>query len=494
MRREDSPWYAAGFTREWWEEADDVTRFNFLESLSDWEIENFYKDWRVWARDKQLSPEGKWKTWLLLAGRGFGKTRTGVEFVKDEVMSGRARRIALIGQGESDIREVIVEGESGILSVSSAEDRPEYQPSLKRLVWPNGAIAYAYSAEDPEALRGPQFDLAIFDEPMAVPAEKRQKTIMNLRMGLRLGRHPRLVYTTTPKPHRWLTDELNKAQRYAHLPVEERAYVVTRGSTLENRANLPEAFFEAIMDDYDGTTIGRQEIYAEVLGTEEGALWTYELLQRQRFLCDETDDGEWPTQLLVAFANSCQRVIVAVDPNMSSASKTAHAAGIIVMGKRDGRIYVIADRSVKGGPAVWAAQVDKAVKDFDADEVVAEVNQGGDMVSMTLRTYGVNIPIRQVRATRGKQRRAEPVATAYERGDVFHLQPVGTTDKPGPFFKLETQMCGLHDAFDPTGEDFDRADALVWGVTRLGVRKSRSLSGSNSFGIMTMESLSGQNG
>jgi phage terminase large subunit-like protein len=494
MRREDSAWFTNGFTRAWWAAAEDHERRTFLESLSEYELESFFNDWRIWARDKQLAPEGIWTTWLLLAGRGFGKTRTSVEFVKDEVAQARSGRIAIVGQGESDIREVLIEGPSGFLATALSDFRPVYQPSVGsgRLVWPNGAIGYTYSAADPESLRGPEFDLGIFDEPMAVPAEARQKTVSNLKFGLRrsVGARPRMVYTTTPRPHRWLTDELAKAAKYEHLPTEKRRYVTTRGSTLENRSNLPSSFFESIMDDYDGTSLGRQEIYAEILGTEEGALWTPELLNACRMVCPETVDGEWPTQLLVAFANSCERVIVSVDPNMSSASKTAHAAGIMVMGLRDRKVYIIADRTVRGGPAVWAAAVNRAVEDFDADEVVAEINQGGDMVKMVLRAHGVSANVHTVRASRGKQRRAEPVATCYERGDVIHLQPVGSTDKPGPFLRLETQMCALHDAFDPTGEDFDRCDALVWGVTRLAVRRLHRLGSTGRMGIMTMDSLS----
>jgi phage terminase large subunit-like protein len=495
MKRADSPWWAAGYTAQWWEGLTKYQRTSFLDALDPAELESFFRDWRIWARDNQLTPEGIWETWLLLMGRGTGKTRTAVEAIKDDVRAGRASRIALVGQGDADIREVMLEGESGFLSTADSDFRPTYQPSVGsgRLVWPNGAIGFTYSAADPESLRGPQFDLGWFDEPMAVPAEARQKTVSNLRFGLRLGRHPRMIFSTTPKPHRWLTDEIQKAARFAHLPMEQRRYVLTKGSTLENRANLPASFFRAIMDDYGTSTLGKQEIYAEIIGTEEGALWTPQLLDQQRLLCPETLDakelpGEWPSQLLKAFADTCDRIVVSVDPNLSATSKIAHAAGIVVMGIRGGIIYVLADRTTKGGPHQWARAAVRAAIEFGADEIVAEKNQGGEMVRIVLRAAIAEfpdvstIPVHLVHASKGKQARAEPVSTAYERGQVYHLGPVGNTDNPGPLFLLESQMCSLHDAFDPTGEDFDRCDAMVWGATRLGVRNRARFSAGRSLG------------
>lgn len=483
MRRLDSPWYAAGFTAAWWDVLDREDRELFLDSLDDAEVESFFKDWRVWARDKQLAPEGIWTTWLLLMGRGAGKTRTGVEYWKDQVESGKIERLALVGQGEDDIREVMIEGPSGFLKCASPGMRPEFRPSVGsgRLIWPNGAMAYVYSAADPESLRGPEFEGAWFDEPMAVPAENRAKTVSNLKLGLRSGQRPRLIYTTTPKPHRWLREEVAKAHRAAkdkitgaEVPVALRRYILTKGSTKENAANLAESYLEGILDDYDNTNLGRQEIYAEILGDEEGALWTPEVLDKHRINgpADPTDRLLW----LQEWAVTCDKVVVAVDPNMSSTSKTAHAAGVVVIGKRGMERFVLEDRSCKGGPAHWARAAVAAYVDFDADEVVAEVNQGGEMVRMVIQqeaqAQGIDIRVHKVHATRGKLRRAEPVATAYERGMVKHLGTVGTTDRPGPFFALETQMCALHDGFDPSGEDFDRADAVVWGLTRLGLKKT----------------------
>lgn len=416
---------------------------------------------------------------LYLAGRGMistHNTRVGSEYCTDQAKAGRWGRIAIVGQGESDIREVMIEGDSGFLATAHSDFRPIWQPSVGtgRLVWPNGAVGYLYSAEDPEALRGPQFDGAWVDEPMAFPAEKRQRALSNLRFGMRRGKHPRTIFTTTPKPHRWLTEELASAAKYEHLPVEQRRYIVVKGNTYENRDNLPEVFFEGLIEDYEGTNLGRQEIYAEILGSEAGALWTADILDKSRVADVPTDPGQ-RIEYLRAFAQTCERVIVSIDPNTSSTSKTAHEAGIAVLGKRGGLRYVIDDWSIGGGPAKWAARGIAAYLEFDADEIVAEVNQGGDMVKSTIQgeanEQGIDVRVHMVRATRGKQRRAEPIAAAYDRGIVKHLGGVGSTLKPGPFFKLESQMCALHDAHDPTGEDFDRCDAVVWGLTRLGVKR-----------------------
>lgn len=491
MRREESPWWEAGFTAEWWRALPTDKRTAWLANFSDDEVEDFFRDWRVWGRDKQLVPEtmpdgSNWRTWLLMAGRGFGKTRTMVEFVKDEVISGRAKRIAIVGQGADDIRTVLIEGESGFLETAPSSFRPKFYPTVGggQLVWPNGAVGFLYSAEDPEALRGPQFDLAVFDEPMACPADKRQKTVSNLRFGLRLGDNPRLVYTTTPKPHAWLREMLANA-----LDPKKRI-VVTKGSTYENADNLADSFIEGIQEDYEGTRLGKQEIHGELLGMEDGALWDDAMLARCRLLCGETDDGSWPSQLLVAFANGCDRIVVAVDPNIKPGG-TAHAAGIIVIGKKGKTRFVIADRSIKGGPAKWAAAAVTAAIEFGAAEIVAESNQGGEMVRMVIQqaaeTLQTTVKVHLTHASKGKQRRAEPAATSYERGFVFHLGKPGTRDKKGEFYDLEQQMTNLHDGADPTGEDFDRADALVWGLTRLGLRKTSSTGSGHHGGFYTFD-------
>jgi phage terminase large subunit-like protein len=493
VKRQDSEWYRAGFTKEWWKAADDVERFNFLELLDDKQLGDFYCDWRVWAGDHQLYPDGVWTTLLANQGRGAGKTRSAVEYIKDEVKQGLIGRIAIVGQGEADIREVMIDGDSGFLATAHPDWRPKFRPSVGggRLEWPNGVTGYVYSAEDPESLRGPQFGLAWFDEPMAVPAEKRAKTVANLKFGLRLGRRPRLIYTTTPKPHRWIREEIAKAKKYDDLPVEQRRYILLKGSTFDNRDNLPESFFEGIVEDYEGTNLGRQEIYAEVLGEEEGAIWTSEVLDKQRITEGIPTDPEGRMAFLKAFARGSERVVVGVDPNITSNKATAHAAGIVIACKRGQKRFILEDCSVKGGPAKWSAAAVAAYVDYEADEIVPEVNQGGEMVSMVCQQaaadLGVDVKIHMVRATRGKQRRAEPVGAAYERGMVHHMGGVGTTDKPGPFFKLESQMTSLHDALDPTGEDFDRCDAAVWALTRLGLKKKSVHASSGGGGIHTFE-------
>ena len=503
MLRTESQWFTAGFTRDWWLNLDEADRYAFVTSLTDDELEDWAKDWRVWARDKQLSPEGEWETWILLCGRGFGKTRTAVEIVLDEVDQGRATSIALIGQGADDIRRVMVEGRSGFLKCAKSWNKPRWFPSVGgggELHWPNGAIGYVYSALDPEALRGPEFDFAWFDEPMAVPAEKRQLTVDNLTFGLRLGDHPRLLYTTTPKPHRWIRERLAEAAAYEHLPIAKRRIVVTRGSTYENKANLAGTFMRRMVDNFEGTSLGRQELHAEILGDEAGAMWTDTMLDKSRIRTwpdvQIENDPDQP-MLRRAIAAECQRVVIGVDPNVT-ASKSSHAAGIVVCGARGVRRYAIDDFTVRGqSPVKWAAAAIRAYEEYGADEIVAEVNQGGDLVKTVIEQVandmGVDVKVVKVRAKKGKVTRAEPIAAAYERGIICNVGSVGTAEKPGRLYNLESQLCAMHEAYDPTKEDFDRADALVWGMTRLGVKKSNVSSGGSSGGLRTFGDMVGEN-
>lgn len=445
---------------------------------------------------------------LYLAGREMiptHNTRTAVEYILEEVERGFVKRIAIVGQGLDDIRTVMVEGDSGFLACAKPHNKPKFYPSVGggRLEWPNGAVAFLYSAEDTEALRGPQFHLAWFDEPMAVPPEKRERALANLRFGLRLkvpGSRPRLILSTTPKKHAWMRQMLLDAQEDAKLnaagkPTKKRI-ALTMGSTYENEDNLAEDFLDMILEDYEGTRLGKQEIYGQLIGDDENALWTRELLDRQRFKCLETDDGSWPSQLLAPFAKSLDKVLISVDPNIKAntkgGAKAAHAAGISVVGKKGKDRFVIEDRSTSGGPRVWGMKAVQAAIDYGATEIVAEVNQGGEMVKMVIEQAFEELDFRcrvvMVRATKGKQRRAEPVAAQYERGRVFHLGHYGSTREPGPFYKLEEQMTSLHEAFDPTGEDFDRIDAVVWGLTRLKVGRGSSARGtSGSVGIHTFK-------
>lgn len=391
-------------------------------------------DWTLHARPNQLPPPGMdWTIWLLLAGRGFGKTRAGSEFVRMEVEAGRARRVALVTATAADGRDVVVEGESGLLAVASPWCRPVYEPSKRRLSWPNGAIGTLYSAEEPDRLRGPQHDFAWGDE---IAAWADPSAWDQLMFGLRLGRHPRCVATTTPRPIKIIRDLLAR---------EGQDVVVSRGTSYENRENLAPAFFEEIVRRYQGSRLGRQELDAEVLNDVPGALW-------DRTWIDEARVPIAPTDLV--------RVVVAIDPATTS-GENADETGIIVCGvDADGHGYVLADISGRYQPHEWAAKAIAAYHKFSADCVVAETNQGGEMVSAVLRQIDANVSYKSVHASRGKIARAEPVSALYEQKRVHHV---------GSFPQLEDQLCSMTSDFDRSraGYSPDRVDALVWGMSQL---------------------------
>lgn len=484
MLRSQSKWFSQGYTKTWWKGDKELglpplplhERQAFLATLSKADIEDFFRDWRVWASDYQLPPDpsdeekGDWDTWLFLAGRGSGKTRSAVEYIQDAVNEGWARRIAIVGQGEDDVRQVMVQGESGFIECAPSFNKPKFFPSVGggQLIWPNGCTAFIYSIADTEALRGPQFHLGWCDEPMAAPRAQRERALDNLEFCLRLGVHPRLILTTTPKPDPWLRE----MERDAKDP--EKKYFVSRASTYDNAENLPANYLKKITRKYGGKRTGKQEILGLIVGDEEGALWTEEDIDATR----RTDLDPFEV------AENCNKVIVSVDPNTKGANpssaarakKIAHAAGIIVLGAKEKERFILRDRSSKGGPAVWAKAAVQAAKDFDADEIVAENNQGGDMVKILLQqameTLDFTVPVHLNWAKKSKEGRAEPVAAVYERKEVHHIGPAEH------FADLEMQMVYLHEGEDPTNEDFDRVDALVWGLTRLGLkRRSRASSG-----------------
>jgi phage terminase large subunit-like protein len=395
------------------------------------------RDWSLLARPNQLPPPGAWTIWMLLAGRGFGKTRAGAEFVKAEVEGGRARRVALVTSTAADGRDVVVEGESGLLAISSPWCRPQYEPSKRRLTWPNGAIATLYSAEEAYRLRGPQHDLAWADELAAWcdPAAWDQ-----LMFGLRLGRTPRAVVTTTPRPVKIVRDLLAR---------EGQDVVVSRGSSYENRSNLAPAFFAEIVRRYEGTRLGRQELNAEVLNDVPGALWSRDWIDGARVAVAPPD---------------LMRVVVAIDPAVTS-GEDADETGIVVAGvSSDQEVYVLADLSGRYAPHEWAREAVGAYHRYQADCVVAEVNNGGEMVEAVLRQVDANVSFRAVHASRGKVTRAEPCAALYEQARAHHV---------GAFPKLEDQMCSLTSDFDRkrAGYSPDRADALVWALTTLVVEQ-----------------------
>lgn len=388
-------------------------------------------DWRGrWARPDQLPPDGDWRVWLLLAGRGYGKTRTGAEWAREQVEHHGRRRLALVAPTAADARDVMVEGESGILAIAPPWNRPLYEPSKRRLTWPNGAVATTYSADEPDRLRGPQHDAAWCDE---LAAWKYPEAWDMLMFGLRLGSDPRAVVTTTPKPVRIIRELLAAPTT-----------VVTRGSTFDNAANLAPAFLAQIVAKYEGTRLGRQELLAELLDDVPGALW-------QR--------GQLDTLRRKA-APDMARIVVAIDPAMTS-GEDADETGIVVAGKGvDGHGYVLADLTCRLSPDGWARRAIEAARRYQADRIVAEVNNGGEMVEHTLRTVERSIPYKAVHASRGKRVRAEPVAALYEQGRVHHV---------GGFPELEDQMCTfVPDTFDGSP---DRVDALVWALSELMLRE-----------------------
>ena len=388
------------------------------------------RDWRLLARREQLPPEGDWLSWLILGGRGSGKTRAGAEWVQAQVLAAGRRtdlRIALVAETLGDAREVMIDGASG-LSRIARRMRPEVEISRRRLVWPNGAIAQIFSSEDPESLRGPQFHLAWCDE--LAKWKHADETYDMLQFALRLGDDPRQVVTTTPRPvpllKRLMADE---------------GTVLTRMATAANAAHLAPGFLGALQARYGGTRLGRQELDGELIEDRADGLW-------KRARLDE---------IVVKLAEPLRRIVVAVDPPAGGASA---CCGIVVAGlKENGQAVVLSDCSVEGaGPAGWARAVVSAFRRFEADRVVAEVNQGGEMVAAMLKSIDETLPITTVRATRGKFLRAEPVAALYEQGRVAHA---------GRFAALEDQMCDFGPDGLSAGRSPDRLDALVWALTAL---------------------------
>jgi len=364
---------------------------------------------------------------VFLGGRGAGKTRAGAEWIRSQVAAG-CRRIALVGPTFADVREVMLSGPSGLLNIGLAEDRPRYEASRHRVIWPNGAVGYAFSSEDPDGLRGPQFDAAWADEYAAWTHGT--ETLDMLRLGLRLGEDPRLVLTTTPRPLPSLK---------AMLKADD--VTVSHAATAANKAYLAPGFLKAMTARYGATRLARQELEGVLIDDPEGALWTRALID-QALRGDRIDPD---------------RIVVAVDP---PASATGDECGIIIAGVAGegdrARALILGDVSLQARPEVWAQQVADSFAVYDADCVIAEANQGGDMVRAVLQAAAPDLPIRLVHASRGKRARAEPVAALYAAGRVQHA---------GRFGALEDQMCAFG-APDQTGSP-DRVDALVWALADL---------------------------
>jgi phage terminase large subunit-like protein len=404
-------------------------------TLSPEELSELEHDWEFWSRPEQREPEGDWLTWLILAGRGFGKTRAGAEAVRRAVTVDGCRRVALVGATSADARDVMVLGESGILNVFPEHERPKYEASKRRVLFRNGAIATCYSAEEPDRLRGPQHDFAWCDEFAAWG--RLEQTWADLQMGLRLGGRPRTIITTTPRPLDLLKELVEQSTRPGS------GVVVTRGRTRDNAANLPRSFIDTITRAYGSTRLGRQELDGEILGPASGLF-----------------KAEWFRYLPEAPAGG--RCVVAVDPAITTRNDET---GIVVTKRVADRAYVLEDLSGTHSPEEWARIAVDACRRHRASTIVAETNRGGDLVRTTIRQFDRAVPIKEVRANRGKDTRAEPVAALYEQGRVFHC---------GQLRALEKQLT----EWDPTSQDAqrqrrqatspDRLDALVWGITELG--------------------------
>jgi phage terminase large subunit-like protein len=418
-----------------------LTKRQVKEILKTFTEEELYKlayDWEAWARENQLPPDGDWTVWMVMAGRGFGKTRAGAEFIRMRVESGQAKRIALVAATSADARDVMVEGQSGLLTISPPWMKPLYEPSKRRITWPNGATASLFTAEEPERLRGPQYDCAWCDEIGAWPSGDAWDQLM---FGLRLGNNPQVVATTTPRPTNLVRGIIKRPD-----------CVVTRGSTYDNRDNLAKSFLTTVIKQYEGTRLGRQELMGELLEDTPGAIWTTELIEASRM-------KDLPCEL--------SRIVVGVDPAVTS-HEESDETGIVVVGRGSGdwkdHLFVLGDYSgrhpsVKTDPRVqtWPEVSVKAYRNHGADRIVAERNNGGDLVAGAIRQIAPEVAVTPVVATRGKVRRAEPIAMLWEQkrahfiGVMHHLEDQMTTFQPD----------------DATARSPDRMDALVWAATAL---------------------------
>jgi phage terminase large subunit-like protein len=400
----------------------------FVEALDPAEAERLMYDWAFWRRPTQREPSFDWRWWMVRAGRGFGKTRLGAETVRARVAAGQAGRIAIVAPTAGDARDVMVEGESGLIVVHPQGEQPTYEPSKRRITWANGAQATTFSAEEPDRLRGPAHDLAWADEPASW--RYGEEAFDNLALGLRLGDCPQGLLTMTPKRRPWL----RKLEAQPDT-------AVTIGTTYENLLNLAPTFIADILDRYEGTRLGAQELHAEYLDDVEGALWTQAVIDGGR-VAHGPGGVEW-------------RTVVGVDPP----GETAECGIVTVVGPARpalrGQAYVLDDRSLAGPPETWGRQVVGAYYAAEADEIIVEANQGGDMCRAVIHAVDPTVRVRKVRAKFSKAVRAEPVAARYARGYVHHV---------GYFGALESQMT----TWVPTDERSpDRIDALVWAVSDL---------------------------
>ena len=428
-------------SRDAWTSLSPTQRLHILTQLNEAELETLATTWDIFAHPHQCPPAAAangapWLTWLLVGGRGAGKTRAGAEWIRAQALGlapfarEPVTRIALVGETEHDVREVMIEGISGLLAVHPRSDRPAWSPSRKRLEWSNGAVAHAFSAEDPESLRGPQFGCAWSDE--LAKWRYAEATFDMLQFGLRLGAQPRQLITSTPRPTALLK----------RLMIDPMS-AVTRAPTQANALNLAPTFLKSVMARYQGTRLGRQEIDGDIIEDRPDALWSRGLIESCR----------------VDAAPSLARIVIAVDPPASS-GKRADSCGIVAAGiSESGMAFVLADDTVSAAtPSAWAAKAIALWRRLEADALVAEVNQGGEMVHAVIKSVDSSVPVTPVRAMRGKWLRAEPVATLYEQGRVKHA---------GVFPALEDEMCDFASSGLSSNRSPDRVDALVWAIATL---------------------------
>lgn len=420
-----------GRAAEMMAQAGPIARRLTMDALSESEVRGFEEEWGIWAHDGQMAPPGDWEIWLIRAGRGFGKTRAGAEWASAVARDMPDARFALVGASTDEVRRVMIEGPSGLLAVARSDERPEMRWRSGVLSFAGGAKAYVYSAAAPESLRGPEHHYAWCDELAKWRTKAGEAAWDNLRMGLRKGELPRVLVTTTPRTNALMRRVMS-----------QRGVVETLGRTRDN-PHLPSSFLAAMVADYGGTRLGRQELDGEMIEDVAGALWTRDGIEACR----------------VREAAELVRVVVGVDP---PAGVEGDACGIVAVGLgADGRGYVLEDASVSGlSPEGWARAVVACADRHEAERVVAEVNQGGAMVASVLRAVQATLPVKSVHATRGKAARAEPVAVLYPQGRVRHV---------GAFPALEDELCGLvaGGGYEGPGRSPDRADACVWALTEL---------------------------
>lgn len=419
-------------------------------------------DWEFWARTDQLEPSQPWLVWMLLTGRGFGKTRTGAETVRKYKNEGRAKAIALVAPTAADVRDTMLGlkpgSESGLLQVCPPWDRPQYRPSYREVVWKDGAACTMFSGEEPDRLRGPQHDFAWWDEPAATPSQDEVEAM--LLFGLRLG-EAKLIMTGTPLPTPMIRRIRRDAKNTATNPA--LATFITTGKMYDNPF-LAASSIARLKRLYEGTRLGRQELFGEVLDDNPDALWTQGMIDNYAIT-----PQEFATKVR-AGEIKLMRGAVAVDPAVT-ANKNSNMTGIVsgFIDQQDPpHAYILGDHTLSGSPSTWAKKAISVLKGMMGDRIIAEVNNGGDMVENTIRQEDPNTPFTSVRATRGKILRAEPVSALYEQGRIHHVREMGPADpevenNPNHLVALEDQMT----TYDGTQESPDRLDALVWLLTDL---------------------------